>query len=92
MNAGLFISVVITAVSTTLFILFLVDLQNYETKKIIRKEIRERMEKYMGYMNTCPYCGANLDPGEKCECETYVCADQKKDEKEKNKKETETER
>ncbi len=18
--------------------------------------------------NTCPYCGANLDPGEKCDC------------------------
>lgn len=22
----------------------------------------------MGY-NTCPECGANLDPGEKCDCE-----------------------
>ena len=20
------------------------------------------------YYNACPYCGANLDPGEKCEC------------------------
>jgi len=22
----------------------------------------------MGYYRTCPYCGANLDPGEKCDC------------------------
>ena len=22
----------------------------------------------MAYYNTCPDCGANLDPGEKCEC------------------------
>ena len=21
------------------------------------------------YYNTCPLCGANLDPGEKCDCE-----------------------
>lgn len=20
------------------------------------------------YYHTCPYCGANLDPGERCEC------------------------
>ena len=24
----------------------------------------------MAYYNTCPYCGANLDPNEKCECQT----------------------
>ena len=23
----------------------------------------------MAYYNTCPVCGANLDPGEECECE-----------------------
>lgn len=23
----------------------------------------------MAYYWTCPECGANLDPGEKCECE-----------------------
>lgn len=23
----------------------------------------------MAYFNTCPNCGSNLDPGEKCECE-----------------------
>ena len=23
----------------------------------------------MGYYHTCPYCGANLDPGERCDCE-----------------------
>ena len=21
------------------------------------------------YYHTCPYCGANLDPGEHCDCE-----------------------
>lgn len=23
----------------------------------------------MAYYNTCPKCGSNLDPGEKCDCE-----------------------
>ncbi|MDO4301820.1 MAG: hypothetical protein Q4D26_10565 [Clostridia bacterium] len=23
----------------------------------------------MSYYNTCPCCGSNLDPGEKCDCE-----------------------
>lgn len=23
----------------------------------------------MAYYNTCPNCGSNLDPGEKCDCE-----------------------
>lgn len=23
----------------------------------------------MAYFNTCPTCGCNLDPGEKCDCE-----------------------
>lgn len=22
----------------------------------------------MGYFNVCPKCGANLDPGERCDC------------------------
>lgn len=22
----------------------------------------------MAYYNTCPHCGSNLDPGERCEC------------------------
>lgn len=22
----------------------------------------------MAYYGTCPFCGANLDPGEKCDC------------------------
>ena len=26
------------------------------------------------YYHTCPVCGANLDPGERCDCETYVLA------------------
>ena len=24
----------------------------------------------MAYYHTCPDCGANLDPGEKCDCQT----------------------
>lgn len=24
----------------------------------------------MAYYNTCPNCGCNLDPGEKCDCES----------------------
>lgn len=23
----------------------------------------------MSYFHTCPHCGSNLDPGEKCDCE-----------------------
>lgn len=23
----------------------------------------------MGFYRTCPYCGSNLDPNEKCECQ-----------------------
>lgn len=23
----------------------------------------------MGYFRTCPVCGSNLDPGERCDCE-----------------------
>ena len=22
----------------------------------------------MSYFRSCPYCGANLDPGERCDC------------------------
>ena len=22
----------------------------------------------MAYYNTCPHCGCNLDPGERCDC------------------------
>ncbi len=25
--------------------------------------------KHQHYYLTCPYCGANLDPGERCDCE-----------------------
>lgn len=25
----------------------------------------------MGYYKTCPYCGAHLDPGEKCDCHKF---------------------
>ena len=30
----------------------------------------------MSYYRTCPHCGANLDPGEVCDCTlTQVCAE-----------------
>lgn len=30
----------------------------------------------MSYYHTCPHCGANLDPGEVCDCTlTQVCAE-----------------
>lgn len=33
----------------------------------------------MAYYNTCPLCGCNLDPGERCDCN-------REDKKEKNRK------
>ena len=34
-----------------------------------RRWIRERKRAIRtAYYETCPYCGANLDPGEKCDC------------------------
>lgn len=41
----------------------------------------------MPYYNTCSRCGANLDPGEKCDCqrestEQYIRASQVRSEKE----------
>lgn len=29
----------------------------------------------MAYYNTCPKCGANLDPGEPCDCEVEEKSD-----------------
>lgn len=34
--------------------------------KIVRKDVYKKMEK--SYYHTCPICGANLDPGETCDC------------------------
>ena len=28
-------------------------------------------ERIMSYYYTCPICGANLDPGEQCDCQEY---------------------
>ncbi len=33
----------------------------------------------MPYFNTCPICGANLDPGEHCDCEDAEQAKKKID-------------
>lgn len=32
----------------------------------------------MAYYNTCPVCGANLDPNEKCDCylDEQTCSDE----------------
>lgn len=30
----------------------------------------------MAYYNTCPNCGSNLDPGEKCDCENERAKEQ----------------
>lgn len=29
----------------------------------------------MSYYRTCPYCGANLDPGERCDCRARETTD-----------------
>ena len=29
----------------------------------------------MSYYKTCPYCGAHLDPGEKCDCPAQIAED-----------------
>lgn len=33
----------------------------------------------MPYYWTCPYCGANLDPGEKCDCKDNEKDNEKED-------------
>lgn len=38
----------------------------------------EKEKRQMPFYKTCPFCGANLDPGEKCDCQ-----DTKKEEEEK---------
>lgn len=30
----------------------------------------------MAYYNVCPHCGCNLDPGEKCDCESIKAREQ----------------
>lgn len=30
----------------------------------------------MAYYNVCPHCGCNLDPGEKCDCESIKAIEQ----------------
>lgn len=33
----------------------------------------------MSYYRTCPYCGANLDPGERCDCQDEEQRDERED-------------
>lgn len=37
----------------------------------------------MAFYNICPYCGANLDPGEQCDCKEQQSERQQAAEKEK---------
>lgn len=32
----------------------------------------------MAYYNVCPHCGCNLDPGEKCDCESIKAREQRR--------------
>ena len=34
------------------------------------------------YYHTCPYCGANLDPNEKCDCQQHDEVTEKSEESE----------
>lgn len=43
-------------------------------------EIKEEdLHMHGTYFNTCPNCGAHLDPGERCDCETRT--DEEREEK-----------
>jgi len=33
----------------------------------------------MSYYRECPYCGANLDPGERCDCQDKEQTDERED-------------
>lgn len=32
----------------------------------------------MAYYNVCPVCGSNLDPGERCDCQSIRAKEQEK--------------
>lgn len=34
----------------------------------------------MAYYNTCPHCGAHLDPGERCDCQSAGKDEEKREE------------
>lgn len=42
----------------------------------------------MKFFRTCPHCGSNLDPGEKCDCQKHREHKERKEQKydEKNRK------
>lgn len=33
----------------------------------------------MSYYRECPYCGAHLDPGERCDCQDEVIRNERED-------------
>ena len=39
------------------------------------------------YYHTCPYCGANLDPNEKCDCQDTEVTEKSQESEVKNKDE-----
>ena len=59
--------VAVIIIITTLGILFYAG-QAY-------RETRGKRGEKMGY-KVCPYCGANLDPGERCDCRDEVATSQ----------------
>lgn len=38
----------------------------------------------MAYYTTCPHCGANLDPGERCDCQDKKGAEPPQEEQKKS--------
>ena len=85
---GVIISVIVTFLSVLILLLFLRDIWSVTERRIVRNAIEKRMERmdYMAYSNECPFCGANLDPNEKCDCQEHdaekekVQTENKKDE------------
>lgn len=46
-------------------------------KNTLMKDSDKEADK-MAYYNTCPRCGAHLDPGESCDCEQKIEKERKK--------------
>ena len=46
----------------------LLHLVDYRSDALTGDYIERRPCQWMAYYTTCPHCGANLDPGERCDC------------------------
>lgn len=55
---------------------YITTLNNYPdggrtaTFPFMHEKIKGKEKSKMAYYNICPNCGCNLDPGERCDCET----------------------